>query len=431
MNTDIFKIITEKFISEYNNLDSSADADTIRKSVENFIKKYNNILEDEVIEHTANMWKYLPVPENQPEPFPEYKTINLTLPEFNIIGSRVRGKKHKHEGTNCDDWFEVANYGKIACIAVSDGAGSKKFSRIGAKISCMSAVSSMKKSLEKLFTEEKDILKKISLPVSNPDFLESCKIFAKIVQDSVLNAIDSVETAFKSRSEMKEYSDFLGRELKLNDFSSTLLVSLVIPCENDSDEVLFISCQIGDGISAIINKDNSIKLMGVADSGDYSGETDFLTSVNMKNPDNLQLRTKISKSPAKLFLMMTDGVADDYFPNETEMLRLCSDLVLNGIIPDFFEKSDSDDFSGKIPEPIGYPNVNDKTENIFLRYSNRICSALNISLSQLCRSKSVFADSQKKSDEALEELLRIWLDNYVERGSFDDRTLVVVNFSGE
>ena len=140
MNTDIFKIITEKFISEYNNLDSSADADTIRKSVENFIKKYNNILEDEVIEHTANMWKYLPVPENQPEPFPEYKTINLTLPEFNIIGSRVRGKKHKHEGTNCDDWFEVANYGKIACIAVSDGAGSKKFSRIGAKISCMSAV---------------------------------------------------------------------------------------------------------------------------------------------------------------------------------------------------------------------------------------------------------------------------------------------------
>ena len=71
MNTDIFKIITEKFISEYNNLDSSADADTIRKSVENFIKKYNNILEDEVIEHTANMWKYLPVPENQPEPFPE------------------------------------------------------------------------------------------------------------------------------------------------------------------------------------------------------------------------------------------------------------------------------------------------------------------------------------------------------------------------
>lgn len=428
MNENILKNITENFIEEYNSLDSSADADEIRNTVGIFIRKYNDLLKDEVIEHTANMWKYFPVPENQPEPFPEYKTLNLQLPKCSIIASRVRGKKHKHEGTNCDDWFEVSNYGKISCIAVADGAGSKKFSRIGAKISCMTAVSSMKKLLEKLFTEEKSISEKLSLPVNDPDFLEVCKILAGIVQQSVINAYESVETAFKSRSGIKEYSDFLERELRLNDFASTLLTALVIPSENDSDENLIITCQIGDGISAVINSDNSVKLMGEPDSGEFSGETDFLTSSNMKNTDNLQSRTRISKSKAKLFLMMTDGVADDYFPNETEMLRLCCDLILNGIIPDFLKKSDNDDFSGKIPEPIGYPSVNDKTKNVFLRYANRICSALDISLNQLCESKRIFADSVPESTDSPEEMLRIWLDNYVERGSFDDRTLVAVKF---
>ena len=78
--------------------------------------------------------------------------------------------------------------------------------------------------------------------------------------------------------------------------------------------------------------------MGEPDSGDFSGETDFLTSPQMKNKDNLQSRTRISKSPASLLLVMTDGVADDYFPNNTQLLRLCCDLILNGIIPDFFKK---------------------------------------------------------------------------------------------
>ena len=34
-----------------------------------------------------------------------------------------------------------------------------------------------------------------------------------------------------------------------------------------------------------------------------------------------------------LSLIHIYGVADDYFPNETEMLRLYFDLVINGILP--------------------------------------------------------------------------------------------------
>jgi len=431
MNENILRNITENFIKKYSALDDSASADEIRNTVGNFIKKYNILLKDEFMEHTSGMWKYIPVPENEPEPFPEYKNLNLKLPDCHITASRVRGKKHKHEGTNCDDWFEVSNYGKIACIAVADGAGSKKFSRIGAKISCMTAVSSMKKLLEKLFMENSGVYEKLSLPSENPEFLGVCRTFAEIVQKSVISAAEAVETAFKSRAEIKSYPELLGRELKLSDFSSTLLTALVIPVEDNSDEYIIITCQIGDGISVVINNDNSVKLMGEPDNGDFSGETEFLTSPQMKNADNLQNRTKISKSHSKLFLVMTDGVADDYFPVGTQILRLCCDLILNGIIPDFFKKSEDGDIPENIPEPVGYPSVNDKSETVFLHYAERICSLLDISVDELCKNKNIISSVKAPLNKSPEEKLRIWLDNYAERGSFDDRTIVIVRFEEE
>lgn len=55
---------------------------------------------------------------------------------------------HKHQGTNCDDWFEFSTIGQWTIIAVADGAGSKKFSRIGAKVSCETAVKSLENSLK-------------------------------------------------------------------------------------------------------------------------------------------------------------------------------------------------------------------------------------------------------------------------------------------
>jgi len=469
MNENDFKFrdAAQSFVDDFSHLRESASPDEIRSAVSKFIKRFNDLdsgnenipeiseniensenqeifpekhlTSDEVTEHTASMWKYIPVPENDPEPFPEYKNLNLSLPGCCITASRVRGKKHKHEGSNCDDWFEVSNYGKITCIASADGAGSKKFSRIGAKVSCMTAVSSMKKLLEKLFTENSGITEKVLLPVTDSKFLEVCGKFAGIVQESVINAFDSVETAFKSRSGIKIYSDFLGREPVLSDFASTLLTALIIPA--NPGENLVITCQIGDGTTALINTDeNSVRIMGEPDSGDFSGETDFLTSPGMRNIETLQSRTRISKSKAKFLFMMSDGVADDYFPNETEILRLYSDLILNGVIstdiPEYDDNiiPDDDLLKEKIPEPLGYPCVNDKSKTVFLRYTNRICSALGISLKDLLENKKIMSlvrISEKDISSSSAKMLCNWLDNYVERGSFDDRTLVIAELNGE
>src|SRR4051794_10276990 len=72
-------------------------------------------------------WNDMPVPDG-PDRHDESSSRSLRLPrEFSLVGARVRGKKHKHEGTNCDDWFEFAVSGAWTIIAVSDGAGSRPF----------------------------------------------------------------------------------------------------------------------------------------------------------------------------------------------------------------------------------------------------------------------------------------------------------------
>lgn len=396
---------------------------------------------EQVTGHTASLWKYNPIPENEPEPAPEYLNCMVKFPASTIIAARVRGKKHKHEGTNCDDWYEVANIGAITVIAVSDGAGSKKFSRIGARESCKAAVGFMIKAFTDMLQEKPKILENIRLNLADQECIESCSALAALVQQAVIKAYEAVEAAFYSRSVDPTYSKVTGRSLQFKDFSGTLLLLAVIPINKETKEHLFISCQIGDGMIAVINSagafETSLRLLGIPDSGDYSGETDFLTSPQMKEKETLQKRTKIYRGMMDTVLVMTDGVSDDYFPNDTEMRRLYFDLIVNGIIGDEVSVTDLTTFSKqdlrlfkKIPDPLSYPWVNDQKTQVSLQYTKRICEGTGMTLQEIWEDKRVLQlarlelnpfDSVKDNSERLKK----WLDNYVERGSFDDRSLVI------
>lgn len=397
---------------------------------------------EEVTGHTAALWKYLPIPVDEPEPTPEYINGTVKFPGSQVIGARVRGKKHKHEGTNCDDWYEVANFENITFVAVSDGAGSKKFSRIGAKESCKASIGYLVKTIEKLFADKPEMRSSLLLELSDTKCMETCGILAGVVQQSVIKAFEAVEAAYYSRSVDPAYSAVLGRSLQFKDLSGTLLIAVLIPVSEFSKDYLVLTCQIGDGMIALLNTEgkynNSLKLMGVPDSGDFSGETDFLTSAQMKMLETLQNRTKISRCTIDTVFVMSDGVADDYFPNETEMRRLYFDLVVNGVIEGIGQKLTLNGLTPtqmklfkRIPDPLSYPWVNDQDIQISLQYTKRICESTGLSLEDLWKDSAAISlakiemeDMDKVKDPS--ERLRIWLDNYVERGSFDDRTLVVV-----
>ena len=75
-------------------------------------------------------------------------------------------------------------------------------------------------------------------------------------------------------------------------------------------------------------------------------------------------------------MVMTDGVADDYFPPDPELLRLYEDLKSNGVLP----------------------GEQDATEEA----------------------------GETNAASAADVKLLNWLDSYYVRGSFDDRTLVAL-----
>ena len=394
-------------------------------------------LSDEaVLAHTASLWQYHPVPQDEPDAAPEYKTEEKRIGMAEFVAARVRGKKHKHEATNCDDWFAIAAVGDIAVLAVSDGAGSKRFSRVGARAASEAAVGSIYEQLRTLDAANAKNRAAFALPMEEAAFGEACAKLGAALHTGVLDARRAVLAAFHERCGQEAYTKLLGRDLALSDFAATLLVTVAVPVP-ELGEVLVLSCQVGDGITCAIDTHapygKAVKLLGKPDSGDFSGETDFLTSEAMADIASLQRRTLVTRGAYDLILTMTDGVADDYF-NEQELHRLYLDLVANGIVPGAQEAATFTrtevELLRSLPQPAAFPWVNDKEQHIALQYASHMCREIPTTEECLWQNAHVLAlaaeDTSLKGVASHAERLKIWLDNYVTRASFDDRTLALL-----
>ena len=393
----------------------------------------NKLSDKDVTAHTAAMWKYNPVPES-PEPYPEANCSSANESGFEVLGATVRGKKHKHDGTNCDDFYAFEIFDGTVIAAAADGAGSKLFSRIGAKAACEAVIKYVKARLSAIKRDNPNYIEILSLPLDNADFGAMCGQIAAMLRDSYAEAFAAVEAAFEKRKDYPEFEEAAGRKPELKDFSCTLLASVVIPVETaNGREYLTASIQLGDGMIAAVDENNAnpLILLGTADGGSFSGETEFLTSEQFRSPESLMSRTKIRRGKLTTLMLMTDGVADDYYPNNTQLLRLALDLKLNNIL-DIAEPELITDVT--VPQPIEYPWVNDGDVKYALQYTKNVLAETGMTLEQLwadkyAQKKASLASFDIVYDKDKAEMLKIWLDNYVERGSFDDRTLLIVNIN--
>jgi len=130
------------------------------------------------------------------------------------------------------------------------------------------------------------------------------------------------------------------------------------------------------------------------------------------------------KGKTSAILLATDGVADDYFPNERKSCNLYNDLVLNGIIATDIKN----DNSIKIVPPIReQKTIEEVPKNVCVAYCEDIKEFFNISDEVLWNDKSFIQDAVSvylqcfSNNDGMN--LESWLDNYAKRGSFDDRTL--------
>lgn len=386
----------------------------------------------EVMEHTASIWQYKEIIDNGTEMHSEYHEKRTVTPFAEVTAARVRGKKHKHEGTNCDDYFETAVTDDCVITVVCDGAGSKPLSRIGSRVSAESAAAYLKAKTAELFAGKPDVKSGLAADLSSTEFMAACGRIAPLVQEAAREAFAAQQKALGELSEDKKYEDALGRKPVIGDLSTTFLAAVIVPLTVDGKPQTFMACvQIGDGcicaIDSTADSAHCLKLMGEADSGAFSGETDFLSEKNSR-AEVIGGKTRISRGNSDTVLLMSDGVADDYFPAQPMMQRLYLDLCLNGILPMTGERGKG----GEDPAPIRFRSVSLTQQSVALQYAKQLLGdkseaamgALWDKRDMLwCHSLEAF---RMNIGDTPEERLRVWLDNYNERGSFDDRTLAAV-----
>lgn len=227
-----------------------------------------------------------------------------------IIGSK-RGRSHAHEGIFRDDdyGFHFAEETGWGVISVADGAGSAKYSRKGSLLAC-NAITNYFKSIP---TEEWDLLSDSIVEELRHSKEDSQRIISSFC---ILNL---GKAAFNAFNDIKAEADSIGAQVK--DFSTTLIFAFV----KEFDEKLFISSfWVGDGgIGIYITDPESVCLLGVPDSGEFSGQTRFLT-MNEIFADNAyisRIKYKIVDKSAKLILM-TDGITDAKFQTDAALEKI-------------------------------------------------------------------------------------------------------------
>jgi hypothetical protein len=264
----------------------------------------------EAIPPVSAEWRYLPVPEG-PDKHPEFDARAMdSIEGFKLIGARARGKKHKHDGTNCDDWFQFCSVGDWTIIAVSDGAGSKKFSRVGARAACETAVAQLALQLEnhKINFRDSWTADTLRRDEATGIFAEAdLDVVQKALHNSMQKAYEAVERATAERQNSLDHFQVLGRRVEVRDLSATLLLSVHtnVPIQNGVTSLVF-SCSIGDGMIAVIDKNGVSRLLMTPDSGQFSGEVTFLTKKEVQ-PDRLLNRTFVFLGAIRALMLMTDG----------------------------------------------------------------------------------------------------------------------------
>ena len=226
-------------------------------------------------------------------------------PEGSLLAARVRGRSHAHVGSCCDDDFALQYHTTTHAhlLAVSDGAGSAAFSRLGSQLAVQTAINTL---FHLLNDPDKSLHK---LPhITEPETLERIvhNLFSQAVYD-----------AYKAQYEAVQQHDLIP---DVKSLSCTLLLALSLPLKNG--QWLSAAYWVGDGAVALWQPEaQELALLGNTDSGTYSGETRFLNAEEA-SAEKIQQRVHIKLSHhAPIIILMTDGVSDPKFETDANLSK--------------------------------------------------------------------------------------------------------------
>jgi hypothetical protein len=246
----------------------------------------------------APEWKVLE-PADQSDPVPhEVSELAVTETGWNLLAASVRGKLHAHKALWRDDAYQWGCAGPWTVVALSDGAGSARLARVGARVACAQAVATVKEALGQLhLTPAAD---------ATPTAAE---------QERLRHVL--IDGAVQARAAL--VSEANRRRCPLRDLNATFLLLAHTPYGGGA---FLGAVQVGDGAIGVFTEDDCCHLLAGADHGQYSGETCFLTTPGVEEQLAPRVRFAFFKKVVRALAVMCDGVSDDFFPEERRLIEL-------------------------------------------------------------------------------------------------------------
>lgn len=202
------------------------------------------------------------------------------------VGAAYRGRGHLAAGTPCQDATCAVSKRTIACIALADGAGSRRYSDHGARLAVEATTRFLQRDLGLLLT----------LADTHPDRV------AELVLDVVLRA-------HRRHVRRKAYS--------IDDLACTLMFAAV-------KDGQLLAGHLGDGVIGL--RDDTMRVLSIPDNGEYINSTVFVN-------DKLAVqRLRIYRQSIGIkagVLLMSDGTAESLYDRAGGKLAPAAEKLLD------------------------------------------------------------------------------------------------------
>jgi serine/threonine protein phosphatase PrpC len=258
-----------------------------------------------------SLWQNLPSDQGDKYWQEDHAAITIPFGDRQLVIASKRGRSHAHEGRFRDDSFATAFNADNGwgIIAVADGAGSAKYARKGADIACKAAISSFHELLagEKLAALEEAITAYLK---------DNSAESQKQVSTQFIEQLGKL--AFSAQGKIRQ--EALANEAALKDYATTLIFALVKKYEAG---YVISSFWVGDGgIGIYQHASGEAFVMGVPDSGEFAGQTRFLTMADIFADSAYANRIRFKVVPDfTALILMTDGITDPKFQTDANLQK--------------------------------------------------------------------------------------------------------------
>lgn len=236
-------------------------------------------------------------------------TVSSPLGDKHIIVSSKRGRSHANNGSFRDDDFAFRHFKDTgwSVAAVSDGAGSARFSREGSRLACSTIIDYFGTHLALESFASFDQLVMAHQSGAGEDTQKKLNHFL------YHNLGQAALTVYKKLEECAALN-----HADIKDFHATLIFTLLKKYDSGYAILTF---GVGDCPIAVLNKEGTeVTLMNKLDVGEYGGGTRFITMQDIFQSDKFATRFgfRFTDDFSYLF-MMTDGIYDPKFVVEANL----------------------------------------------------------------------------------------------------------------